>query len=228
MDKSLKKLEELKNKSENLEIQKKDVENIFEQLSEKCSLLNNCIFEYEKSLEELKTEETFAKNAPKEYKKEKKKLIKLTSIFFVIVFVLLSASMIGNIDNINIFRTLLANLLATSIATYVPGSLMFVELVKRYKTRDIKDIEADKEDVKNKLESAILKKNEVKSELIHYKDLKESISAELIDTNNAIARILEIRTSVIEEFCKDNLDVHSLLNNAYDEEFENDNKQKVK
>lgn len=231
MDKGLKILEELEKKSEELGIQRDDIEAKMQELIYTGVVsMNTDISNQKYALEKLNKEKEFAEKAPEECKKETKRF-KRMFIWITIISVFFISASSGSIDLANLVFNLQKILFSTLICggfSSVWAYFFIKDTKSRYKTREISEIDKDIQEKNEELETTISKQNEIHNQIKDYEKLRANILSEFYETNNQISAMEELRAQVMEEFCKDNLELHALLNNAYDEKFEEENNQKVK
>lgn len=233
MDKGLKIIEQLKRSIEKLSKDKNLNQEKLDEVLEKLDIEEKNLKVAELSLSNLNNEKLEVETAPMRYKEDKKEfkkvlaiLITMLSIIGVIFYIMNSIVNIAQIKTF--FKVAYGLLVAGTVGATIIERIFVHSNRKANKSRNIEEIEKDIKEkelelqtVKNKILQLVNEKNSLE-------ESKTIITGEITQLTVKINSINEIRSKVIEEFCKDNQVLDNLLNNAYNEEFENDNKQKVK
>jgi len=230
MDTVSKILEDLEKKSEELRIKSDEAQKRLNDSIKQRDVLNDVFLSLLDKIKKLDQEKKFAEKAPLEYKKEVN-FIKIIFTIMPLICILAVANDLGCFVSV---QNIIANLPQLLIITLACGGLgavwthvLIKDRKKKYKTREVADIEKDIESLGKELELINTKKGEIIKQIDVDKEQKNSILSEFYNTNNKINSIYELKEQVIEEYCKDNSEVENLLNIRYNEKIENE-KQKVK
>ncbi len=217
MDKALSKIQELEQELQKIEGENSENdEKIVSLVEEYCDL------EYE--IEDLQNENKLLKDkkknieeVPKKRKINKQNLIKVLLLFYTLIV------LIGcGLGSFLVYLGVTSLIMASSYSVIIP--LLFNAINKKYPIENLDSIENSI--LKNNSELNILKnkKKELDEKMDCLQDIRTNYKDEIKDLKQQILSIMSLRNKVIEEFCKDNLELDKKIDSVY----ENEEIEKVK
>jgi len=216
MDKGLKKINELREQIKELQESKKGNDGKISNIIKSYKMLMLDISLFEENNSNLTTEKTKCLEAPQKRKKEKNNLI-TNIIFAYLVTTLISflVVFIGSGGTIPILSCILPSLAIFAPVCGITIPLEFKSINKKYPIVDITKIENEILANNINLESAHSKKNELENLLNNIREINENYAEKINILQKEIDAIAKIRNSVIEDFCKNNIELDKKIDSAY-------------
>lgn len=234
MDKGLKLINELNIELEKLKLKELDNEKILKNKKEEQKEINSEVKDLNNNLSNLTTYKNCIKRRPEMLKENKKETIKnMIEIVLVCTGVTLLVNIIYSIAHSSfVFAETLKciglTFAGSSVFVSIFGTVIYNDLKKDYNFGCLQNIEKEIDETNKKLEISKSKQKEKNEEVRALEDVKSKLQKEIDDVLKKISSIEEVRTKVINDFCKDNIVLDNLLNKAYDEKIDNKVKQKIK
>ena len=219
MDKGLIKINELTQKLKELENQKlinnKEIEGLNQEYSATEEKMNNL----ENINSDLNAEKQLIKEAPKKLKKAKIAFIKshvLANLCFAVLVLLI---VVGNPEVTIAISKCLGVLSLGVFGVYsIAVPLKFISINKSIPTGNLAEIEKNISVSNTQLQFLRSKKQELNAEITNLTEINFGLESQIDEILKKINDINYLRTSVIEEFCNNNLELDKMLDDAYDKE----------
>lgn len=219
MDKALKKINELKQKLEELYVEKDNIEDKIDFKNQdrlECSIGHDKLVRTKKRLENRKQNIEYKQSNLKKWKKQ---MIICTSILILIsefIIVGLSFSILS--PNAALTLTLLTNMLCIPGCIFA-GDVNNYKLHKKYlKEHKLENVEKELAENSKELEFSKKHMDKLNIELNNFLNTQEDILNNINLLESEIKNIKNIRATVIEEYIKDNQELDILINNEYEKE----------
>lgn len=215
MDKGLIKLNELYSKRDDIIKEMEENDNTIRELQESKWTLNRLVHDIERNMDNLKSERTKAKMAPK-----KLKYLKVKKVLSSTLLAILVALTILNIINLNI-----SNFILGIISTGIPLTFFYAIheeyiSIKKSVKRTVEEIEIEIGEKREEFANTLDKKEENDIEIRKLEDDNNNLNVDKSTILKEITKIESLRSSVIQKYCENKPELNELLNSAYDDSIE--------